>query len=465
MYNKIDKEEEMKDMLTKKFVPCIYLYHTHAVQSLKNTTIIDTNPVKLAKYYCENNADELIIFDMSDYAEAEYQKHDQEHEYDHEQDQEHEHVQDQEQALDIIKDICGQTEIEVIGAGNIKRMEDVKKLLYAGCSRAVLDYEKETNIAITREVSTKFGPGKIMISYNDPEILTANKELIDNHVSSMILMNPHQIRETENLTDLPFYVQINQIALNKLLEIFSYGQVCGITGNTINANVKEILGLKDLCRENGIMVDAFQAAFSWADFKKNNDGLLPVVTQDYKSGEVLMMAYMNEEAYLHTIKCGKMTYYSRSRQELWLKGETSGHYQYVKSLTADCDMDTVLARVSQVGAACHTGARSCFFNKIMAKSYHTVSDPTKVFEEVFAVIKDRRIHPREGSYTNYLFDKGIDKILKKLGEEATEIVIAAKNPNANEIKYEISDFLYHMMVLMAEKDITWEEITEELSKR
>lgn len=177
-----------------------------------------------------------------------------------------------------------------------------------------------------------------------------------------------------------------------------------------------------------------------------------------------MVAYMNEEAYRMTLQTGKMTYYSRSRDELWVKGETSGHYQYVKSLTADCDKDTILAKVSQVGAACHTGSHSCFFNKIMEKEYEE-TNPLKVFEQVFAVIQDRKIHPKDGSYTNYLFDKGIDKILKKLGEEATEIVIAAKNPNANEIKYEISDFLYHMMVLMVEKDVTWEEITAELARR
>ena len=178
-----------------------------------------------------------------------------------------------------------------------------------------------------------------------------------------------------------------------------------------------------------------------------------------------MLAYMNEESFYETIKTGKMTYFSRSRQKLWVKGETSGHFQYVKSLTADCDMDTILAKVSQVGVACHTGAKSCFFNEITKKDYEESTNPLQVFEEVFQVIQDRKIHPKEGSYTNYLFDKGIDKILTKLGEEATEIVIAAKNPNANEVKYEISDFLYHMMVLMAEKDVTWEDITTALANR
>ncbi|MBO6242562.1 MAG: phosphoribosyl-ATP diphosphatase [Butyrivibrio sp.] len=127
-------------------------------------------------------------------------------------------------------------------------------------------------------------------------------------------------------------------------------------------------------------------------------------------------------------------------------------------------MDTILASVKQIGAACHTGSYSCFFNEI-AKTDFEKKNPQKVLEDVFEVIKDRKVNPRQGSYTNYLFDKGIDKILKKVGEEATEIVIAAKNPNDNEIVYEMSDFLYHMMVLMAEKNVSWEDITDELSRR
>jgi len=427
--------------MKKKFVPCIYLYRCHAVRSLADRSVVETDPLRLVGLYNENGADELIVFDLS------------------EGDQEHE------EALDLIKEICAMAEMDVIGAGNVKRMEDIKKLLYAGCRRAVLDFGREENISITEEVSLKFGRDKILASYEKAETVSAYRELLEKYVSELILLNPHQIRETEQITKLPFLVQVNQIALNKLMEIFAYEKVCGVTGNTINDNYFEITALKGLCRENGIMVETFDAAYKWEDFKKNSDGLVPVVIQDYRTLEVLMMAYMNEEAYEQTIRTGRMTYFSRSRGELWLKGETSGHFQYVKSLTADCDMDTILAKVSQVGAACHTGARSCFFNEIAKKDYEEVENPLQVFEDVLDVIKDRKVHPKEGSYTNYLFDKGIDKILKKLGEEATEIVIAAKNPGANEVKYEISDFLYHMMVLMVEKDVSWEEITAELAKR
>lgn len=426
---------------SKKFTACIYLYRTHAVTTLQDMTIVDTDPVRLARHYSDHNIDDLIVFDLSA------------------TDVEHE------EALDIIKDICASVQVDVCGAGNVHRMEDIKKLLYAGCKRAVLDYENPENIAITQEVSQKFGKDKIVISYNDYHKIEEHKELAETYASSLLLMNAHMIRETAAVTDMPLTVQINQLALNKLLEIFAYDNVMGVTGNTINNNVKDILTLKELCKENGIPVETLEAAYQWSDFKLNSDGMLPVVVQDCVTSEVLMVAYMNEEAYRNTLRTGKMTYFSRSRKELWLKGATSGHFQYVKSLTADCDMDTLLAKVSQVGAACHTGAKSCFFNQVVKKDYEESENPLKVFEDVFHVILDRKEHPKEGSYTNYLFDKGIDKILKKIGEEATEIVIAAKNPNANEVKYEIADFLYHMMVLMAEKEVTWEEITEELAKR
>lgn len=177
-----------------------------------------------------------------------------------------------------------------------------------------------------------------------------------------------------------------------------------------------------------------------------------------------MLAYMNEEAFNQTIKTGRMTYYSRSRQSLWVKGETSGHFQYVKSLTIDCDLDTLLAKVDQVGAACHTGNPTCFFQPLAGTDYDE-NNPLKIFESVYNTILDRKENPKEGSYTNYLFDKGIDKILKKVGEEATEVVISAKNPNPEEVKYELSDFLYHAMVLMVEKGISWEDIIRELADR
>ena len=424
----------------KKLIPCIYLYKGNAVKNFQDFTIIDTNPAALGRFYSDNDADELIVYDLSA------------------TDQEHE------EALDIIKNICTEAEIPVIGAGNVHRMEDIKKLLYAGCKKAVLNYSKEENVSITEEVSLRFGKEKIVACISDVREITEQEALIDSYVSELILVKEKGIKNAILASRFPMIVSIPEVSLDKIMELLSTPNVCGISGYAINKNAKELPAVKSLCRANGIPVNTLQTKISWQEFKKNSDGHVTVVVQDYKTDEVLMVAYMNEEAYENTIRTGRMTYYSRSRQELWIKGETSGHFQYVKSLTADCDKDTILARVSQVGAACHTGAHSCFFNEIITKDYDE-SNPLRVFEQVFDVIQDRKIHPKEGSYTNYLFDKGIDKILKKLGEEATEIVIAAKNSNTNEIKYEISDFLYHMMVLMVEKGVSWEEITIELAKR
>ena len=427
-------------MSYKRFIPCIYLYKGNAVKGVRDSTIIDTNPAALGKFYSDNNADELIVYDMSD-GDAEH-----------------------EEALDIIKAICNEAEIPVIGAGNVKRMEDIKKLLYAGCKKAALNYSKQGNVEITEEVSLKFGRDKIVACVTEVDTITSNESLLEEYVSELILVREKELKDVIAVSRFPVIVSIPEVSLDKLLELLAKSNICGISGHAINENAKELLAIKALCQSNGIAVNTFDAMVRWEEFKLNADGHVPVVVQDYKTDEVLMVAYMNEEAYRMTLKTGRMTYYSRSRQELWIKGETSGHYQYVKSLTADCDMDTILARVSQIGAACHTGAHSCFFNEIIGREYEE-SNPLRVFEQVFDVIKDRKEHPKEGSYTNYLFDKGLDKILKKLGEEATEIVIAAKNPNANEVKYEISDFMYHMMVLMAEKNITWEEITAELAQR
>ncbi len=424
----------------KRLIPCIFLYKGNAVKDFHDKTILDTNPVSLAKFYCDNNADELIVYDLS------------------EGDTEHE------ESLDIIKTICTELEIPVIGAGNVERMEDIKKLLYAGCKKAALNYSKESNISITAEVSKKFGKDKITACITDPCEIIDNEALIEAYVEELILVKEKGIKEAITISRFPLIVSVPEVSLDKILELLSRDNISGISGYAINENAKELLAVKSLCQANGIEVNTFEAKIAWNEFKLNSDGHVTVVVQDYKTNEVLMVAYMNEEAYNMTIKTGKMTYYSRSRDELWIKGDTSGHYQYVKSLTADCDKDTILAKVSQIGAACHTGSHSCFFQEIMAKEYEE-SNPIKVFEQVYDVIQDRKVHPKEGSYTNYLFDKGLDKILKKLGEEATEIVIAAKNPNPNEVKYEISDFLYHTMVLMAEKNITWEEITAELARR
>lgn len=192
----------------------------------------------------------------------------------------------------------------------------------------------------------------------------------------------------------------------------------------------------------------------------NKMALIPAIIQDEQTNEVLMLAYVNEEAYEKMIETKQTYFYSRSRNELWHKGETSGHFQHISQIVLDCDQDTLLIKVKQEGVACHTGAYSCFFNEV----YGEVSSAT-IFNELYAMIQDRKTHPIEKSYTNYLFNEGIDKICKKIGEEASETIIAAKNEDKEELIGEIDDLIYHLFVLMASKDISLKEIQDKLKKR
>ena len=197
--------------------------------------------------------------------------------------------------------------------------------------------------------------------------------------------------------------------------------------------------------------------------KFDKKGLVPVIVQDVNTNAVLMLAYMNAESIEKTQELGEMVYFSRSRQELWHKGETSGNTQKLHELKIDCDGDTLLALVSQKGVACHTGAYSCFFETLLGQSGY--SGGYRIIDELFAVIEDRKANPKEGSYTNYLFDKGIDKILKKVGEEAAEVIIAAKNAAPDEIRYETADLIYHLMVMLSERGLIPSEVFAELEKR
>ena len=198
------------------------------------------------------------------------------------------------------------------------------------------------------------------------------------------------------------------------------------------------------------------------ELKFDEKDLIPAVVQDAVNGRVLTVAYMNRESIEISMKEGRTCFFSRSRQELWRKGETSGNFQHIVSMTADCDKDALLVKVEKDGPACHLGNESCFHDNMLWES-DELSEFT--LEGLYQLLEGRMKDKPEGSYTTYLFEKGIDKILKKVGEECTEIVIAAKNPDKEEVKYEISDFLYHMMVLMVEKGVSWDEITRELARR
>lgn len=419
-----------------RIIPSIYLYNGNVVDKETKEIVGDGDAVELATFYNNRGADELLIFDLS--------SSDSEHDAN----------------IGTMIKIQDAVDIQMIVGGNVKRLEDVKKYIYTGAKKAILDMSKDTNVEIVKEASERFGSDKIAVMLNKDYDFSKIKQLKYDGVSLIIADSCANECIGLGIKVLAFNCNFT---FNDMVEFGKQDKVYGISDNSFAGDF-DFLNFKAQLKEEGVNTIVFESAMSFDQFKKNSDGMIPVVVQDYKTDKVLMVAYMNEEAFNLTIKTGKMTYFSRSRNEIWVKGVTSGHFQYVKELSMDCDLDTMLAKVYQVGVPCHTGADTCFFNTLVKKEYDE-SNPMRVFEDVYNVILDRKKNPKEGSYTNYLFDKGIDKILKKVGEEATEIVIAAKNPDPQEVKYEISDFLYHVMVLMAEKGVSWKEITKELSRR
>ncbi len=197
--------------------------------------------------------------------------------------------------------------------------------------------------------------------------------------------------------------------------------------------------------------------------KYAENGLIPAIAQDAQTGAVLMLAYMNKESVQKTAESGFATFFSRSRQDLWLKGETSGNKLEVLEMLLDCDCDTILLKVKPYGPACHTGETTCFFKPLLGKTI--AGRGAGILYELAGVIRGRKQNPKEGSYTNYLFDKGVDKICKKVGEEAAEVIIAAKNANKDELRLEAADLLYHLLVLLEERGLALDEVFGELENR
>lgn len=202
--------------------------------------------------------------------------------------------------------------------------------------------------------------------------------------------------------------------------------------------------------------------------KWSEDGLVPAIVQDAVSKEVLMLAYMNRESLAKSLETGETWFWSRSRGELWNKGATSGHKQRIRSLAYDCDGDTLLVKVEQAGSACHTGSYSCFFNAVPvngAEAAEPAADRFRMLNELETVIAKRYAERPEGTYTTYLFEKGLDKILKKVGEESAEVIIAAKNGDNDELRMEATDLIFHLMVLLRERGLPLDAIMQELESR
>ena len=404
---------------------------------------LDSEVLRVVEKYSHEGADEIFVYNYAKDADS------------------------KEEFLKLLKKIAGVVDVPFFAGYYAEGYEDVKKLLYTGASKIVIRWDRIVNEESLEEAIERFGSDKFIIeleSFGDFADYESSIHWAQMGFEMVLLKHVEisaYVEQNINKCSLPVIIR-DSLTRNMMSELININNVVGVATNYYRT--KDLMKAKQGLKENGVLLNLFESSMAFSQFKKNSDGLVPIITQDYKTGEVLMLAYMNEEAYQKTIETGKMVYYSRSRQKLWCKGETSGNYQYVKHLMIDCDSDTILAKVRQIGVACHTGQPTCFFTDLVKKDYDD-TNPLTVFQDVYDIIQDRKKNPKEGSYTNYLFDKGIDKILKKCGEEATEIVIAAKNPETEELKYEISDFLYHLMVLMVERDLNWNDVIKELAHR
>lgn len=424
-------------MEQKNIVATIYLKNGKAVKGPKDFSE-PCDAVELASRYNDSGVDKIFLIDLSD--------------------DENEHLTN----IMTMRNINRSIDVKTAAGGNIKRLDDVKLYFFAGCIEVVLNGGKPDTLELVKEAANRFGKYRILVSVDNVNFAFKTRDYIKDCVHELVLMNTDLASGIENITSTPYILRLDKYDLDKITELLKSESIRGIYGDFVNDYNTDIMQLKSTLSDRGISMDNFEPKLHWSDLKTNSDGLVPVIAQDYQTGQVYMLAYMNEEAFNTTIRIGKMTYWSRSRQELWTKGLTSGHIQYVKSLTADCDYDTILAEISQVGGiACHTGAPSCFFNNIIQKEYVDRSS-RKIFEnKLNEIIKQRN----EDSDVKEIFDQGIDEILKKIGEETAEVIIAGKDSNKTDIIREVTDLIVNLMFLMSDNEITWDDITTELATR
>lgn len=329
----------------KTFTGTIFLTGNVAVKSIADKTVLEDNPEDIAKKYDDFCVDSILIINLSRNT-IEYQC-----------------------SLETIERIIVSVDIPVIVAGCIRSKEDVDNLFEIGVSKVSLNFSKESNIAIAEEIKDTYNKESLLAAITSAHDIYDNRLLLEETVSSLIIMKDSIIDDCLRAQELDVYVPASDISLDKLITLFENDRIKSVFGRFVNLNLHDINSIKNVLKESGIETLSFNCQIKWSELTKNDAGLIPVIVQDYINNDVLMMAWMNQQAYENTIKTGIMNYYSRSRKSQWIKGETSGHFQYVKSLHADCDNDTLLAKVAQIGAACHTGNRSCFYKEIVKRKY------------------------------------------------------------------------------------------------
>ncbi len=472
-------------MLAKRIIACLDVRNGRVVKGTKFTDIKDVDsPEKLAKFYSDNSVDELVFYDIT--ASNEERK----------------------TSLEFVERVARVINIPFSAGGGVSTIEDFKYILRKGADKVSVNSAAVRNPQLIREASMAFGSQCVVLSMDvkkndegswsvyvkggrEKTELDAIEwavraaelgagEIVVNSIDEDGMKNGYDLELLRRITSAVNIPVIASGGAGKKEHFLDALQKTGVDGvlaaSVFHFGEIKVPELKQYLKENGAEIRMPEAApqkldstldgnadISMISFGK--DGLVPCICQDAKTGAVLMLAYMNEQSLRLTLEKKRAVYYSRSRSELWEKGATSGNTQKVRAIYYDCDADALLIKVDQTGNACHTGAYSCFFNAVFDDQEASADPGSSVFRELYATVIGRKNDPSEGSYTNYLFDKGLDKILKKVGEEAAETIIAAKNQDRQELIGETGDLIYHLTVMLAEKGISIDEIEQELKSR
>ena len=462
-------------MLARRIIPCLDVKDGRVVKGTNFEGLRDmADPVEMARFYNESGADELVFYDITASAEG------------------------RNLFTDILRRVAGEIFIPLTVGGGIRTLEDFDRVLKCGADKVSVNSGAIADPTIIGAAAKKYGDQCVVLSMDVKRVdgqfrLFAKGGREDTGIDAMewaargvadgageIVLNSI---DTDGVTGERAHHRQRRRRENGGLcpALHPPRHRCGAGGvhlphpaggyqgaEALSAGARR--GDADLTErpvpDGKRSPSRPRAAYprkgdSTMDLKFDANGLIPAIVQDHYTKEVLTLAYMNAESLAITIDEGRTCFFSRSRQQLWRKGETSGNVQHVVSITADCDKDALVVEVVKDGPACHTGAESCFFRPVY------LSEELKAFsyEGLYRLIQGRKTDPKEGSYTTYLFEKGLDKILKKVGEECTEVIIGGRKEDREETIYEIADLTYHVMVLMVQMGITLEDVTAELEKR
>ena len=445
-------------MKKRKIIACLDIDNRRVVKGKKFQDVQElADPVVLAKKYEAEGADELVFYDISA------------------------SLTGRGMFLDLIREIADQIEIPFVVGGGIQTLSDVELAIEAGADKVSINSGALKNPTLLTEASQRYGSSRIIVSIdvsrteNDKWTVFAKAgqqatdldaeewakqceqlgagEIVLNCIDQDGMRNGYDLELTNRIVravSIPVVASGGAGSEKHIQELFEATDAAGaLVASVLHFN---LVTLNDLLA--AATPQKVQVTF-------DEKGLIPTIVQDVTTGDVLMLAYMNEESLQKTIETNETWFYSRSRGELWNKGATSGNRQIVQQIDVDCDQDTLLIQVVAKGPACHTGTKTCFTRSLPGD----VRSKRTIVQDVAQQIQNRKHNPVEGSYTTYLFQEGIDKILKKVGEESTEVVIGAKNNDLVETANELADLTYHTLVLMEELGVSVEDVKSVLESR